>query len=93
MTTTPTIPAALTTEKWISHFTLIFGVLAAIPVAISRGLPWGAGILVGSILAWLNFRWLKQGLDVLTTAPQPKPTSPNHKFPSAPTSQPRFATG
>jgi len=29
---------------------------------------WGAGLMIGSGLAWLNFRWLKQGLDALAQA-------------------------
>ena len=63
-----TIARSLQIEKWISFCTLLFGALAALPVALFHGLPWGAGILVGAILAWLNFRWLKQGLDTLTAA-------------------------
>ncbi len=71
----------LQTEKWIAHCTLLFGLLAAISVAVFHSLPWGAGILIGAILAWLNFRWLKQGLDALTAAAtaqadQPKPQVP-----------------
>ena len=29
---------------------------------------WGVGLMIGAALAWLNFRWLKQGLDALTQA-------------------------
>ena len=58
----------LATEIWIARFTLVLGAIAAIPVAWLRGPAWGAGILVGAILAWFNFRWLKQGLDALTAA-------------------------
>ena len=68
-------------EKWIARLTLLVGVLAAIPVAWFHGVPWGAGILMGAILAWLNFRWLRQGLDALVGAAaaqagQPKPQVP-----------------
>jgi small-conductance mechanosensitive channel len=82
VTLTPTISASsLTTEKWISHFTLLFGFLAAVPVAFFRGLPWGAGILIGAILAWLNFRWLKQGLDALTAASTAQADHPKPQVP------------
>jgi hypothetical protein len=68
----PTPPADLArfrlSESLISHLTLVIGLLAAIPVAYFYSPRSGAGILIGSILAWLNFRWLKQGLDVLTAA-------------------------
>jgi small-conductance mechanosensitive channel len=42
--------------------------IAALPVGFLHNWRWGAGILIGSALAWLNFRWLKQGLDALTDA-------------------------
>lgn len=55
-------------ESWISLLTLIIGFLVAIPVAVFHTLIWGLGIAIGAALAWLNFRWLKQGLDALTLA-------------------------
>ena len=55
-------------ESRISRLTLLFGALAAVSVAFFRGGHWGFGILIGSVLAWLNFRWLKQGLDAFTEA-------------------------
>ncbi|HXY01775.1 MAG TPA: ATP synthase subunit I [Candidatus Limnocylindrales bacterium] len=58
----------LKSERRISWLTLLLGVLAALPVAYIYGLRWGAGILIGAILAWLNFRWLKEGADALTEA-------------------------
>jgi small-conductance mechanosensitive channel len=56
------------TEKWIARLTLFLGVLAAISVSFFCGTTWGTGILAGAILAWFNFRWLRQGLDALTNA-------------------------
>ena len=53
-------------ESWISHLTLIFGAATAVPVGFLSGVRWGAGLMIGATLAWLNFRWLKQGLDALT---------------------------
>jgi small-conductance mechanosensitive channel len=68
----PTPPADLArfqlSESLISYLTLVIGLVAAIPVAYFRSPRFGAGIFIGSILAWLNFRWLKQGLDALTAA-------------------------
>jgi small-conductance mechanosensitive channel len=55
-------------ETRISQITLLLGFLAAFPVAYFRGWRWGAGIFIGAALAWLSFRWLKQGLDALTDA-------------------------
>jgi hypothetical protein len=68
----PTPPADLArfrlSESRISQLTLVIGLLAAIPVAYFHSPRFGAGIFIGSVLAWLNFRWLKQGLDALTAA-------------------------
>ena len=55
-------------ESQISILTLVIGLLVAIPVAVRHSLVWGLGIFLGAVLAWLNFRWLKQGLDALTAA-------------------------
>jgi len=55
-------------ESRISRLTLLLGVLVAGPIAALHHWQWALGILIGSTLAWLNFRWLKQGLDALTTA-------------------------
>jgi len=69
MSTTPiNIAPYAATEKWIARLTLVLGALAAIPVARFYGASWGVGIFVGAILAWFNFRWLRQGLDALTAA-------------------------
>lgn len=55
-------------ESRISYLTLILGAVAALLVAFLYSWRWGAGLMIGAALAWLNFRWLKQGLDVLTQA-------------------------
>ena len=69
MSTTPiNVSPYLKSEKWIARLTIFLGAIAAVPVAWFYGPPWGAGILVGAILAWFNFRWLRQGLDALTAA-------------------------
>lgn len=60
-------PAAVT-ERRISRLTLLIGVLAGIIVAPVYDMRWGAGLAIGAALAWLNFRWLKGGLDALVTA-------------------------
>jgi small-conductance mechanosensitive channel len=58
----------LRSERWISWLTLCFGAAAAALVWLRYGWRWGGGIFIGAVLAWLNFRWLRQGLDALTTA-------------------------
>ena len=68
-------------ESRISRLTLLLGALAAFPVACFRGGRWGFGILIGSVLAWLNFHWLKQGLDAFTEAATAQGNHRNVKVP------------
>ena len=56
------------TERRISWLTLLIGFVAGLLVAILRDRLWGAGLAIGAVLAWLNFRWLKQGLNALVVA-------------------------
>jgi small-conductance mechanosensitive channel len=55
-------------EKRISQLTLVFGLLAVLPFAHYHVWRWGIGVLIGAILAWFNFLWLRQGMDALTQA-------------------------
>jgi small-conductance mechanosensitive channel len=82
MPTTPiNVASYLQSEKRIARLTLVLGTLAAIPVAWFYGPSWGAGILVGAMLAWFNFRWLRQGLDALTTAATAQANRRNPRVP------------
>jgi small-conductance mechanosensitive channel len=56
------------TERRISWLTLTIGFAAALAAAYFRGRAWGVGLAAGAALAWLNFRWLRRGLDALVTA-------------------------
>lgn len=61
------------TERRISWLTLVFGFSAAAIAALLRHNLWAAGLAIGTVLSWLNFRWLKRALDalvVLSTAQQ-----------------------
>ena len=53
------------TERRIAWLTLVIGILAGLLVALLHNKLWGAGLVIGATLAWLNFRWLKRGLDAL----------------------------
>jgi hypothetical protein len=49
--------------------TLAFGAAASLATTIfSRNRMWAAGLGIGAVLAWLNFRWLRRGLDALVAA-------------------------
>jgi len=60
-------PAAVT-ERRISWLTLFIGLASALLVALLRDRLWGAGLAIGAVLSWLNFRWLRRGLDALVAA-------------------------
>jgi hypothetical protein len=77
---TETAPAALT-ESRISWLTLLIGFVAALLVALFRDRLWGAGLAIGAALAWLNFRWLRRGLDALVVASTAQAGEENPKVP------------
>jgi len=56
------------TEQRIAWLTLLFGLAAAAILATLRQWPWAIGLAIGTALAWLNFRWLRRGLDSLVAA-------------------------
>jgi hypothetical protein len=70
-------------ESRISRFTLLFGAIAAVPVTWFHGWRWGAGIFVGAVLAWFNFRWLKQGVTALADASTAQANQKNVAVPMA----------
>jgi hypothetical protein len=60
--------AGLATERRIAWLTLAFGAAASATAAFAGSRLWAAGLLIGAVLAWLNFRWLRRGLDALVAA-------------------------
>lgn len=58
--------ARLTRPEWrIAWLTLAVGLLAAVIAAWRISWRAGCGVMVGSLLAWVNFRWLQGALDAL----------------------------
>jgi hypothetical protein len=64
------LTSARQTERRVAWLILLFGILFSAVAAILHNKPWAAGLFIGSILEWLNFRWLKQGMDALVAASQ-----------------------
>lgn len=56
------------TERRIAWLTLLIGFAAGAVAGLLRKWPWAAGLAIGAVLSWLNFRWLRQGLDALVSA-------------------------
>ena len=61
-------PGGVRTERRISWLTLFIGLVAGLFVAVLRDPVWGAGVGIGTVLAWLNFRLLERGLNALVQA-------------------------
>lgn len=56
------------TEGRIARLTLVLGAIAAAGACCLFSIRVGAGVLIGALLAWINFRWLKSALDTVTRA-------------------------
>jgi hypothetical protein len=52
-------------EHRIEWMTLAFGLAGAAFTLLRWGWRPGAGVALGAALAWLNFRWLKQGVTAI----------------------------
>lgn len=61
-------PFAVVAERRIGALTLWLGVGAAAIVALVISPRAGLGVAVGAALAWVNYRWMQQALDVLRDA-------------------------
>ena len=61
-------PQGQLTERRISWLTLAIGLAAAAVAAALQQYRWSLGLVVGTSLAWINFRLLRQGLDALVEA-------------------------
>jgi hypothetical protein len=73
--------AGAATERRIAWLTLLFGFAAAAILALVRQRPWASGLAIGTVLAWLNFRWLKRGLDALVLASEAQQGRENPRVP------------
>jgi hypothetical protein len=52
-------------ERRIEYLTVAIGINASVAVAIHWGAKSGAGLAVGAALSWINYRWMKQGVNAL----------------------------
>ena len=52
-------------ERRIEYLTVAIAVIASVAVAIHWGTKSGAGLAVGAALSWINYRWMKQGVNAL----------------------------
>jgi small-conductance mechanosensitive channel len=69
------------TERRIAQLTLILGAVASAGACWLFSVRVGAGILVGAVLAWLNFRWLEGAMDGLVRASTARADSAEARLP------------
>jgi ATP synthase I chain len=75
------ITTATQTERRIAWLTLFFGAAASVAAAVLRQPLWAGGLMVGAVLAWFNFRWLRQGMNALVVASQTQEGAPRPRVP------------
>jgi small-conductance mechanosensitive channel len=68
-------------EQRIAWLTLLLGFTPAAIVSLNGHARWGAGLLLGTILAWLNYRWLRRGVSAFVLASKSQAGSPKPRVP------------
>jgi ATP synthase I chain len=63
-------------SRRIARLTLVLGFATAVVVFFAKSNRAGIGIAIGTLLAWINYRWLDQSLGMLVTVSTAKPGSP-----------------
>jgi small-conductance mechanosensitive channel len=69
------------TERRIAWLTLALGFSTGAVVVLTGHTRWGAGLAIGTALAWLNFRWLRRGLDALVAVSEAQSGSERPRVP------------
>jgi len=68
-------------SRRIQWLTIVLGFLGAAAIAFAISARTGAGVAIGTLLAWLNYRWLDRGLGVLVSAATAQEGSPQPRVP------------
>jgi small-conductance mechanosensitive channel len=69
------------TERRIAQYTVALGCAASVVASFLFSLRVGAGLLIGALLAWVNFRWLERAMDAVTRASTAQANSPEARVP------------
>ena len=62
-------PVGERTVRRISYLIPSFGFTSGLIAVVLHRIDWAEGLIAGSCLAWLNFRWLKRGVEAFTSRP------------------------
>jgi hypothetical protein len=69
------------TERRIARLTLVVGGLAAVGAGLVYSIQIAAGVGIGAILAWINFRWLERAMNAVARASTAQAGSPEARVP------------
>ncbi len=61
-------PVGQRTVRRIAYLIPSFGISGGLLAGLLHRWDWASGLVLGSGLAWLNFRWLKRGLEAFTSS-------------------------
>ncbi len=75
------VPRGRATERRIAWLTLVLGFSSGVIVALVGHTRWGAGLVIGTTLAWLNFRWLRRGVNTFILASKAQAGSEKPRVP------------
>lgn len=64
----------------MAMLTLGIGAVTAMIVALAGAWRWGAGILLGALLAWVNFLWIEQALVAVSKVAQAQAGGPKPRI-------------
>jgi small-conductance mechanosensitive channel len=70
------------TERRIAWLTLVLGFTSGAIVALIGHRRWGAGLGIGTALAWLNYRWLRRGVNTLVLSSKGQAGSEKPRVPT-----------
>ena len=68
-------------ERRMELWAIALGVVASVILFFTRGWPYAAGVLAGASLGWVNFRWLKQAMNVMSRLAQAQTDAPAVRVP------------
>ena len=69
------------TERRIAQYTLAIGCVGSVAASFLYSIRTGAGLLIGAVLAWANFRWLERVMGAVARASTAQADSPEARVP------------
>lgn len=68
-------------EHRLEYFTLGLGLTAGLVLFLARGWQDAAGVVAGTALGWINFRWLKQAMSMMSRLAEAQADAPAVRIP------------